>query len=491
VHDHGPANVRVQDRKENHVRLSGISSPFETPEEIDERAESKSGGRSRRSLPKPLRIFPKLFPVPTTIYGIVTIIAAMLIVVALFSSVREVLSPILLAVVAGVLLFPFRREPKIRPVLAAAALVFLVWFISVTMHVLFPFVLAFIFAYIADPVVSYVQRKWYVGRWISALVITLLSVAAVVVGIGFVVPVLIEQVGTAYASIDKVIASTLEWARSGALTDLTGIPQQKINQMLATYVMPRLRSLDGSILSLAGSAGRAAPGIFSTLINLVMVPFVMFYFIKDYWRIRIAIYSFMPREYQRKSQRFLHDLDEVAGGFLRGDLITSIFQGTFIGIGLSLIGVPGALLLGVLMGFLSLIPLIGGYISFAISAIAALGAPDPGLKVLYVGLLYIGQAIIESTIISPQVMGRHTNLHPLIVIFSIFVFGYFMGVVGMLIAIPVTALVVRSIVRRRDDRQAKLEQEKVLADLERNPHHASRNDKARMASREVGLKGAH
>lgn len=484
--DGGPGEASRERRR---TVLPSVTSPYETPEEIDERIEEKSGGRSRRSMPKPLRFFPKLFPVPTTLYGIITVIAGVVMIAALFVSVRETLTPILMAVVAGLLLFPFRKEPKIRPVLVAAGLVFAMWFVSTTIGVIFPFIMAFVFAYIADPFVTFVQRKWYVPRWVTALTITLLAVAAVVVAIGFVIPVLISQVGMAYASLDKVIASVLTWARSGALTEITGIPQPKVDQMITTYLMPRIKSIDGAILNMAGSAGKAAPGILSTLMHLVMVPFVTFYFIKDYWRLRIGIYSFLPREYQRRSQRFLHDLDEVAGGFLRGDLITSVVQGTIIGIGLQVIGVPGALLLGVLMGFLSLIPLIGGYISFAISAIAALSTNDPGLSVLYVLFLYVGQAILESTVIGPHVMGRHTNLHPLLVIFSIFTFGYFFGVIGMLLAIPFTGIVVRFAMRWRDDRLARLEEEKVRLDLERHPHHASKNDRDLMP-RDAGLTGA-
>lgn len=489
VHDQGGTPSPTRERNRRKGALPSVTSPFEAQEEIDEAAESQSGSRSRKSLPKPLRFFPKIFPVPTTLYGIITLIAAGLVLVAFFSSVREVLSPILLVITAGVLLFPFRREPKVRPLLVAAIIVFLAWFIATTMKVLFPFFLAFLFAYIADPLVSYIQRRWYISRWITALTITLLGVAAVAVSIGFVIPVMIAQLGTAYASINKVTTALIDWAHSGSLSALTGMPQQKINEIINTYVLPRLKSIDGTIFSMAGSAGRAAPDILSTIMNLVMVPFIMFYFIKDYWRIRTALYSFLPKEYQRRSQRFLRDLDEVAGGFLRGDLITSLFQGTFIGIGLSIIGVPGALLLGVLMGFLSLIPFLGGYISFAISAVAALGTDQPGLMLLYVGLLYVAQAILESTVISPQVMGHHTNLHPLLVIFSLFIFDYFLGIIGMLIAIPVTAVVIRFAVRWRDERQAQLEQEKLRADLERNPGHASKNDRAILTD-ENGLQAA-
>jgi predicted PurR-regulated permease PerM len=228
---------------------------------------------------------------------------------------------------------------------------------------------------------------------------------------------------------------------------------------------------------MAGDVGKSAPDLLTNLINFLMIPFVMFYFIKDYWRIRGAFYSFLPQEYQRRSQQFLRDLDEVGGGYLRGDLITSVFQGIFIGVGLYFIGVPGAFLLGVITGFLSLIPFIGGYIAYAIAILAGLNTPAFGLTLLYITLLFLVQALIESAIITPQIMGRHTDLHPVLVILSLLVFGYFMGIPGMLIAIPATSLLIRSMMRWRDERRVVIEEQKVQADLAENPHHARREER--------------
>jgi predicted PurR-regulated permease PerM len=456
--------------------LPSVTSPKDTPQEIDEQSENRSGSRSRRQIPKPLRFFPHIFPVPTTLYGIITVVGGALLVVALFMEVREIFSPFLLMAAIALLFYPFRREPKLRPIVVVAGAVFLCWFVTVAIGVLLPFVLAFLFAYMAEPLVTWLSRRWYVRRWISALTLTLLFVALIIVAVGFMAPVMMTQVGSAVASIGKVTQAGIEWAHDGGLRDIVGVPQEKIDAMLKQYVIPKLGQIDTMLLGMAESAGKSAPSYFSAIMHFLMVPFVMFYFIKDYWKIRGSLYSFLPQEYQRRSQRLLKDLDEIVGGYLRGDVITSVFQGLFIGVGLHIIGVPGALLLGVLTGFLCLIPFIGAYIAFALAALAALSTPEPGITVLYVAGLFVAQGVIEGTVIGPQVMGRHTDLHPILVIISLLVFGFFMGIGGMLIAIPVTSLVVRFATRWRDGRRAQIEQEKVMADLKNNPHHARRGE---------------
>jgi predicted PurR-regulated permease PerM len=236
--------------------------------------------------------------------------------------------------------------------------------------------------------------------------------------------------------------------------------------------------MDSWLIGWIGTVGQAVPDMFTTFINFLMVPFVMFYFIKDYWKIRGALYSFLPQEYQRRSYQLLRDMDEIMGGYLRGDIITSIFQALFIGIGLYFIGVPGAVLLALLSGFLNLIPLIGAYIAYIFAAIAALTTPDPMMALLWVTVLYAAEGVLETAVIGPQVFGRHTDLHALVVILSILIFGYFMGITGMLIAIPVTSMLVRFITRWRNERRLAVEREKVEADLRENPHHARKGELA-------------
>jgi predicted PurR-regulated permease PerM len=458
-----------------------IISPHATPEEIDEAAEARAHKSGKKGRPKPLRFFPHIFPVPAQLYGIITIVAGTLLLGALFWGVRDVLSPFMLAVAAALLFFPFRTEPKIRPLIMAAVMVLLVWFVFRAFSILLPLVMAFILAYVIEPVVTKLQRKFYIKRWILALAATLMVFGLIVLSVGYLAPVIFAQIGSSLGALDRVADYLVEWTRDGGLTSLTGIPQEKAMAMIDVHVIPKIRGLDRMLLDEAGNAGAVLPGLLSGFYQFLMIPFVAFYFIKDYWHMRASIYSFIPQEYQRRSQNFLKDLDEVAGGYLRGDLITSVFQGLFVGVGLHFIGVPNALLLGVITGVLNLVPFIGGLIAFVLCALFGLATPDPGITTIYIALLFLVQGILEATVITPQVLGRHTDLHPLIVIFSLIVFGYFMGIVGMLIAIPVTGMILRNAMRWRDRRLAEVEQEKRDAELKENPHHATKAELAEMS----------
>jgi predicted PurR-regulated permease PerM len=408
--------------------------------------------------------------------GVLTVIGGVLLIGALFFQVQEVVTPFMLVVLATLLLYPFRNEPKLRPLIVVCAVLFLSWFVARSIMVLVPFVVAFLLAYTVEPLVTKLQRQFYVKRWISALVATLVLVGLLAVGIFYMIPILIAQVGNTLGSLDKVLANLIDWAHSGGLASLTGMPQEKVNSIVDHYLVPKTAGLENTMMKEAESIAAALPAFISSALHFQIIPFLMFYFIKDYWRIRAAIKTYIPQEYQRRTKSFLRDLDEVVGGFLRGDVITSIFQGTFIGVGLHFIGVPGALLLGVLTAFLTLIPFIGGVTAYALAAFSALYMPEPGLSLLYVTILFVGQSILESTVIGPQIMGRHTDLHALVIIFAILIFGFFGGVGGMLVAIPVTGLLLRFAMRWRARRHAEIEEEKVQADLARNPHHAKKGE---------------
>lgn len=459
-----------------------IESPRETPEEVDHSAMAPHGARTRRWRTRPLRFFPHTFPVPTTLYGVLMVSAGVILIGLLMYDVRAVISPVVIALFAGIFLWPFRAEPKIRPLLVVGAILLVLWISVTAFSVLVPFVFAFLFAYIVDPVVTYLQRRFYIKRWILALVASLILVGLIAVVAGYMVPVLIAQLGTALGAIDRVTDSFVTWARSGGLTRLTGIPQPKAQMIIERYVVPRISGLEGAVFAQANEMTRELPGAISNIIavvtNVVMVPFLMFYLIKDYWHIRATIYSFIPQEYQVRSQRMLNDMHEVVGGYLRGDLITSVFQGAFIGVGLAIIGVPGALLLGVVTGVLALIPYLGAIIAWGLVLLTALTMPDPAMAALWVTVLFAAQSVIETAIIGPHVMGRHTDLHPLVVMSSLLLFGYFMGLGGMLVAIPVTGLLLRAAFRWRERRRAEIEREKVEADLKENPHHARRGEVA-------------
>jgi predicted PurR-regulated permease PerM len=133
----------------------------------------------------------------------------------------------------------------------------------------------------------------------------------------------------------------------------------------------------------------------------------------------------------------------VLSDYFRGAIIVAIIQGIISAIVLSILGVKYALVLGIMTALLDFIPYVGLIISMLIAIIAALFSGDPVTgKVVGVIIMYLSQKIFENTILAPKIVGEKIGLHPVLLILSLFIFAHFLGFVGLLIAVPATALLV-------------------------------------------------
>lgn len=130
--------------------------------------------------------------------------------------------------------------------------------------------------------------------------------------------------------------------------------------------------------------------------------------------------------------------------------MVSLINGTIVTTGLTLIGVPYAVVLGLLSALLNFIPYFGVIISFSIGFLISILSGVSGLNLILVPVVYFGENLLESSLIVPKIIGEKVGLHPLLILFAIFVFGYFGGIVGMLVSVPVTALLVSIVVDKKD-----------------------------------------
>jgi predicted PurR-regulated permease PerM len=134
-------------------------------------------------------------------------------------------------------------------------------------------------------------------------------------------------------------------------------------------------------------------------------------------------------------------VDWVMGRYVRGAVFVALIQGAIAALALWIIGVSSPLVLGLMTGLLDFIPYIGLATSLAVASIVALFSGEPvGTKVLAVVIVYLSQKLLEATVLAPKIIGAQVGLHPVVLILSLLVFGYFLGFLGLLIAVPVTAL---------------------------------------------------
>jgi predicted PurR-regulated permease PerM len=168
------------------------------------------------------------------------------------------------------------------------------------------------------------------------------------------------------------------------------------------------------------------------VINAVIIPFLVFYLLKDFPQIGERFYRFFSRARQARARDLVGRIVVVLGRYIRGAVSATV---------LWMIGVRYALVLGLMTSVLNFIPYVGLMISLVVASLVALVSGDPVVsKVIGVVVLYLGQKLLEATVLSPKIIGPQVGLHPVVLILSLMVFGYFLGFIGLLIAVPATAL---------------------------------------------------
>ena len=207
--------------------------------------------------------------------------------------------------------------------------------------------------------------------------------------------------------------------------------------------------LDELLQSASGVLGRAAlailtktisgiTGTISIVIGLVIVPFLLFYMLKDKEELVGGMYSVLPEGVARHTHNVFALFHGVIGSYVRAQLISATIVGVFVFIGLMLLDVSFALTLGLLAGVLGLIPIIGAFIG-AVPGLLVTLATDPG-KLVWVALLYIVVQFVESNIISPRIQGSAVRLHPIFIMMTLVIASDIAGLWGVLIGVPLVAV---------------------------------------------------
>jgi predicted PurR-regulated permease PerM len=160
-----------------------------------------------------------------------------------------------------------------------------------------------------------------------------------------------------------------------------------------------------------------------------------------------------PKKFHLSVEDYAVKINEILGSYLRGALIVCIINAVVITTFLSILGVQYSFVLGILSGLFCFIPYFGVLISFSIGFIVALFSDLSSISLLFIPLIYFGQNLLESSIFYPKIVGSQIGMHPALLILSLFVFSYFFGLVGMLIAVPAASiilLIVRERIAKRD-----------------------------------------
>ena len=303
--------------------------------------------------------------------------------------------------------------------------------------VLTPFLIGAILAYLGTPVVAWACER-RVSRGTATTIVVLLFGVVLLALFIVLIPLVQSEVVLAVRRIPdfaaQIVGQVAPWMEQ-QFGIAVGLDLVSLKALVAENVQD-FRDLSLHLLSGLRSGGRILIGI---LVNIALVPVVMFYLLRDWNMIWERLYTLVPRNWLGKTHSIVTDIDSVLAEFLRGQLLVMLVLAAFYSVALTLTGLQHALAIGVLTGLLIFIPYVGFGLGLVLAVLAAL-LQGSGWGIL-TGVLVvygIGQ-LLESYVLVPYLVGDRIGLHPLAVIFALLAFGQLFGFAGVLLALPASA----------------------------------------------------
>lgn len=303
-----------------------------------------------------------------------------------------------------------------------------------------PFIVAALFAYLFNPLVERFQR-WGMSRTLAVsliFVLFILGVVGVLIGL---IPLLEAQISNFISQLPVWI----EWFRSTAspwLQQRFGIDVQipdmrQLTDMLQQY----WKEAGGVAATVVAKVSKSGMAIVGWMLNLVIIPVAAFYLMRD-WNVLVEkVHALIPRSVEPTVSQLTRESDQTLSAFLRGQLSVMIVLGLLYGIGLWMVGISVGPLIGMIAGLISFVPYLGAIVGVAMGIVAALVQYQDWFHVAMVLIVFgIGQTL-EGYVLVPKLVGDSIGLHPVAVMFAILAGGELFGFVGVLVALPVAAVV--------------------------------------------------
>ena len=303
--------------------------------------------------------------------------------------------------------------------------------------ILAPFLAGAILAYVLNPLVNRLTGR-YLPRIVAVVLVLLFALALVAALALVIVPLFIKELGL----MSEQLPAFLAW----------------VNQQFAPWLKERfaiefqldietVKQLAGSILAnnqdlvagLLGSLRIGGLALIAFFVNVLLVPVVLFFLLRDWNPLVARIDAMIPRHMHKRARTIFAEIDAVLAEFLRGQLIVMLVMSVYYSVALSATGLEFALPIGIITGLLVIVPYIGAFTGILLGTIAAVLQFDSMSGVAWVWLAFgIGQ-LTEGMAVTPLLVGERIGLHPVAVIFALLAFGQVFGFFGVLLALPASA----------------------------------------------------
>ena len=312
----------------------------------------------------------------------------------------------------------------------------LLWFLYSQRQILAPFIIAMIFAFVFNPLINLFSKYLKMPRITSILLVYIILIGSV----GFGISILTDSIVKEFESLTKAFSSFVMsakdntsnlpiWIKPYAIAYFEDLNKNEVIQKISISSIP--------FFSVA----------LSGIVNVLIFLFATFFFLKDNKKMISRSIQFLPVGYQKNAKELLVWINSILSSYLRGQLILVVSLIFMLSIGFHILGVKYALSLAVLSGILGIIPFIGTLFSIVFGAVVTvmtggihnfqLGTLET--VIVFIATFYAAQ-LIQDYVIAPFVIGRVTKLHPLVILFSVIVGGQIYGILGILLAVPIVAV---------------------------------------------------
>lgn len=328
----------------------------------------------------------------------------------------------------------------VRPWMVVASVIAAGWLLWLLAPVLTPFATGALLGYLGDPLVDRLQRL-RLGRTLAVCVVFAGMLVVLVLALLLLVPLIESQVTRLIQSLPVY----LEWIenrvtpwvqeRFGAGVEVLDVDQ------LTVILREHWQQAGGIAATVLGSISRSGLAVIGWLMTLVLVPVVAFYFMRDWDYLVESVRELLPRRVEPTVVGLARESDEVLGSFLRGQLMVMLALGIIYSAGLWLVGLDLAFLIGMIAGLISFVPYLGSIVGVLMACIAAAAQFAELLPIIFVLVVFgVGQAL-EGMVLTPLLVGDRIGMHPVAVIFAVLAGGQLFGFVGVLLALPVAAVI--------------------------------------------------
>lgn len=305
--------------------------------------------------------------------------------------------------------------------------------------ILLPFVAGGVIAYFLDPLVNRLSARG-MPRSFGSLLVLVGFILIVVWALILVVPLVQSQIAALIAALPGYVAAlrekfaprVTEWLATLSPHDVEKLREAASNSVGSAAVWA------GDMLKQLVSSGLA---LFDVAALIVVTPVVAFYLLRDWPAVTRETDSLVPRKNHQFFRQAVDEIDRALSGFLRGQALVCLSLGIIYGVGLTLVGLKYGATIGIIAGFLSFIPYVGSTFVLIASTILALIQFDNFVSILPVFAVFLVGQGLEGYVLTPKLVGDRVGLHPVWILFAIFAGASLFGFVGVLIAVPVAAIV--------------------------------------------------